>query len=304
MLKAKKPEVIEKRPKLFFFGAAGVGKTRAALQFGRNYHIDCERGADNYADLYAASNSVRLQTTDYDEVIEQLKSLATERHDFQTVTIDPITVLETDLNMRSEDAIAAEFRAKDKSATEAAQLAVGDMRIWRNRDRSLRRLGNLLLALDMNVIVTAREKTKYKEGSFMVAVGETFDGEKSLPYLFDTIVRLWKDPQGRHLGTCLKDRSNKLPKEDFAASYAIFESVFGQQALDRKAKPLTLATEEQKQAIAAAIEQFGMTADQVARRLAAYGADSLDALTKENAELILKKFKEFQAAAAKEPGKT
>jgi len=70
--------------------------------------------------------------------------------------------------------------------------------------------------------------------------------------------------------------------------------------LARKATPLVLATDEQKQAIAAAIEQFGMTPDQVARRLAAYGADSLDALTKENAELILKK---FQAAAAKEPGK-
>ena len=38
-----------------------------------------------------------------------------------------------------------------------------------------------------------------------------------------------------------------------------------------------------------------MTPDQVARRLAAYGADSLDALTTENAELILKK---FQAATA------
>jgi len=87
-----------------------------------------------------------------------------------------------------------------------------------------------LIALDMNVIVTAREKTKYKEGSFMVAMGETFDGEKSLPYMFDTIVRMYVDDKGRHMGTCLKDRSNKLPKEEFECSYENFEQFFGKQS--------------------------------------------------------------------------
>ena len=34
----------------------------------------------------------------------------------------------------------------------------------------------------MNVIITARQKTQYADSGFMRAIGETFDGEKSLPY--------------------------------------------------------------------------------------------------------------------------
>ena len=33
MLKAKKPETIEKRLKALFYGVAGAGKTMAAIQF-------------------------------------------------------------------------------------------------------------------------------------------------------------------------------------------------------------------------------------------------------------------------------
>ena len=46
--------------------------------------------------------------------------------------------------------------------------------------------------------------------SDMVAIGETFDGEKSLPYMFDTILRMYIDEKGRHMGLCIKDRSSVL----------------------------------------------------------------------------------------------
>ena len=148
----------------------------------------------------------------------------------------------------------------------------------------------------MNVVVIAREKTKYKQGSFMVAIGETFDGEKSLPYLFDTIVRLYQDEQGRHMGRCLKDRSNKLPRTDFECSYQVFENLFGKENLSRQAQPIECANVEQKQKIRDYIQQFGMTPEQVARRLAAYDADSLDTLTKQNADVIISKFEQALAA--------
>ena len=56
------------------------------------------------------------------------------------------------------------------------------------------------------------------DGGFMRAIGETFDGEKSLPYVFDTIVRLYRDKNGRFMGECLKDRSGKLPLGEFENS--------------------------------------------------------------------------------------
>jgi len=288
----QKATTLPKRLKLFLWGDSGVGKTTLALQFPKPVVIDLEGGADLYGDAF---DFEVLRATTADEVMEAVDWLLQNRHEHRTLVIDPITIYWDALQKKWSDIFLKRNKGSKGYRYEFYDLQPRD---WMTIKAEFKELIRKLIALDMNVIVTAREKTKYKEGSFMVAVGETFDGEKSLPYLFDTIVRLWKDPQGRHLGTCLKDRSNKLPKEDFAASYAAFESVFGQQALARKAQPVTLATEEQKQAIATAIEQFGMTPDQVARRLATYGADSLEALTKENAELILKKFKEFQAATA------
>ena len=118
----------------------------------------------------------------------------------------------------------------------------------------------------------------------------TFDGEKSLPYLFDTIVRLYRDEKGRFLGECLKDRSNTLPLGGFEVSYARFEELFGKQALTRRARPTAFATDEQKQQIREHIARFEMTPEQVTRRLAAYGTDSLDTLSEDNARVILTKF--------------
>src|SRR4051812_49021638 len=47
-LRARKPEAVTKRLKLFMFGPAGVGKTTAAIQFPNSYVIDCEKGVENY----------------------------------------------------------------------------------------------------------------------------------------------------------------------------------------------------------------------------------------------------------------
>jgi hypothetical protein len=50
------------------------------------------------------------------------------------------------------------------------------------------------------------------------------------------------------------------------------------------------ATDEQKRQIREHVGRFEMTPEQVARRLAAYGAESLDDLTEENAQVIIRKF--------------
>ena len=55
-LRARKPEAVQKRLKLFMFGPAGVGKTTAAIQFPNSYIIDCERGTENYDKLKARAS--------------------------------------------------------------------------------------------------------------------------------------------------------------------------------------------------------------------------------------------------------
>src|SRR5207248_9705955 len=93
MLRARKPHAVEKRLKLFMFGPAGVGKTTAAIQLPNSYVIDCEKGTENYDKLVTASRSVGFQTTDINEPIQEAKSHLTDKHEYRTLVIDPISTL-------------------------------------------------------------------------------------------------------------------------------------------------------------------------------------------------------------------
>src|SRR5678810_318522 len=95
-LRARKPEAVTKRLKLFMFGPAGVGKTTAAIQFPNCYIIDAERGSENYDKLITASGSAVFQTNDMNEVLAEVKALLTEKHEYRTLVIDPITTLYND----------------------------------------------------------------------------------------------------------------------------------------------------------------------------------------------------------------
>lgn len=225
-LKAKKPTEQTKRLKLFLFGAASTGKTRCALQFPKTYFFDCEKGTDNYTDLFEASGSVRLQTTDVDEVVDELRTLATTQHDYKTVCIDPITMLEADLILKAED-----------------QYSVGDMRIWRDRDRTLKRLVNLLYSLDMNVIVTAHGKIEY--GDNMKRLGTTYDGWKRWLFVFDLAIELYRVGMKPH-GLVRKTRLKEFPEgEDFDFSYAAIADRFGKDVVEATSKPIELADTEE-----------------------------------------------------------
>jgi hypothetical protein len=278
-----------KRLKLFLWGDSGVGKTTLALQFCKPVVIDLEGGTELYGEAFGFDV---LHASTADEVMEAVDWLLKNRHDYRTLIIDPITIYWDALQKKWSDIFLRRNKGSKGYRHEFYDLQPKD---WMTIKAEFKEFIRTLIALDMNVVVIAREKTKYKQGSFMTAIGETFDGEKSLPYLFDTIVRLYKDDQGRHMGRCLKDRSNKLPRADFECSYQIFENLFGKDNLSRQAQPIEYATEEQKAKISNYIKEFSMTPAQVSKRLATYDADNLDTLTKENADLIINKLKQAMA---------
>ena len=229
-LKAKKADPVAKRLKLFMFGDYGVGKTTAAIQFPQAYVFDCERGTDNYADTLNASNSVRLQTVSAEEVIEELRALQTERHDYRTVIIDPITTLESDIVERAN-------QKYDATAKEG-----GDMRVWRDRDATMKRIANLIFRLDMNIIMTAHGKVDY--GPNMTKLGMTFDGWKRLPYMFDLVLELKREGTDR-VAHVKKTRIKEFTDgEKFGFDYAEILRRCG-AILEKDATPLVLATAEQ-----------------------------------------------------------
>lgn len=235
MLKAKKPETVEKRLKLFLFGSYKVGKTTAALSFPSVYAIDVEKGAvhEQYVKLMAANGSEILHSNDVDEVIAEVRALAVERHKFRTLLIDPITMIESDLIDKAE----AYLRNTTKDYKD------GDMRVWNIRDRKLKRLVNLLNRLDMNVIVTAHGKIEYAPGGTMTRIGTTFDGWKRWPFEFDLVIEL-EERGTERVALVRGTRIETFTKgEVFAWSYEEFLRRY--PAIDKEAKPIVMASPEQ-----------------------------------------------------------
>lgn len=226
MLRARKPEAVTKRLKLFMFGPAGVGKTTAAIQFPNSYIIDAERGTENYDKLITASGSSVFQTTDVNEVVQEVKALLTEKHDFRTLVIDPITPIFNDLLDKCETQVGADFGRHYGAA-----------------NKTMKRLANLIMNLDMNVIVTAHAKAEYGEN--LRKLGYTFDGWKQLDYWFDLVVELGKKGKKR-MARVAKTRIETFPDEDvFEWSYDAIKKRYDASILEREAQTVALASTEQ-----------------------------------------------------------
>lgn len=225
-LRARKPEAVTKRLKLFMFGPAGVGKTTAAIQFPNSYIIDSEKGAENYDALINASGSVVFQTNDMHEVIAEVKALLTEKHDFRTLVIDPITTIYNDLLEKCELKVGSDFG-----------------RHYGEANKYMKRLANLVMALDMNVIVTAHAKKEY--GDNLRVLGQTFDGWRQLDYWFDLVIELAKKGKKR-FGRVAKTRIASFPDDDvFEWSYDAFKQRYGVETLERQAAAVVLASPDQ-----------------------------------------------------------
>lgn len=225
-LRARQPEAVNKRLKLFMFGPAGVGKTTAAIQFPNSYIIDCERGTENYDKLIAASSSAVFSTSDINEVAAEVKALLTERHDFRTLVIDPITTVYNDLLEKAELKVGADFG-----------------RHYGEANKVMKRLANLIMALDMNVVITAHAKAEYGEN--FRKLGYTFDGWRQLDYWFDLVVELGKKGKKR-FAKVVKTRLEAFPDEDvFEWSYEAIRNRTDVSMLEKEAQILPLATDEQ-----------------------------------------------------------
>jgi DNA polymerase III delta prime subunit len=226
MLRARKPEAVTKRLKLFMYGPAGVGKTTAAIQFPNSYVIDCEKGAENYDKLITASGSAVFQTTDMHDVIAEVKALLTERHDFRTLVIDPITPIYNDLLEKCEHKVGTDFG-----------------RHYGEANKTMKRLANLIMALDMNVVVTAHAKKEY--GDNLRVLGHTFDGWRQLDYWFDLVIELGKRGKKR-MARVVKTRLESFPDEDlFEWSYEAIRKRWDVAMLEKPAEAIDMATGEQ-----------------------------------------------------------
>jgi len=282
-----KPEKTTKRLKLFLWGDTGSGKTTSALRFPDPAVIDLEGGTDHYSEDFKFH---RFRTTDADEARQAIEFLLTEDHEFRTLVIDPITVLWDALQRKWNEIFLLRNKSKKGFRHEWYDL---DFKDWGTIKSDLKDLLRKILALDMNVICTARQKLVYSENGGHKDPVETFDGEKSLPYLFDTILHLFRKDDGSYWARNVKDRTHCLPEGVFPMDYATFEQAFGAKPMRRKCAPVRQASLEQQAKIHELADAAGIDKATFQARLESYGASTVDELTEVNAEAIIGKLTAF-----------
>lgn len=239
-MRAKAPVQQEKRLKLFLFGPAGCGKTTAAITFPQAYIIDTEKGTDFYANAINKQGSVVFQSNNPDEIREELLELLTTKHEYKTLIIDPVTQVYNAIQEKWTRIFQKTI--KDPAAAEVQDFG---MRFWGKVKSEMKGIQRILLALDMNVIITSHQKDVY--GAGFSKVGVTFDSMKGDDYLFDLIFQLERRGTER-LARTIKERAemgqNKFP-EEFEWSYQNFLNYYGKEVIEREAAPMLMATPEQ-----------------------------------------------------------
>lgn len=208
-----------KRLKLFIWGDPGVGKTTLALQFPRPVAIDLEGGCDLFGGRFQFDV---LRTTSPDTVNEAIAWLTAHDHDYATLVLDPVTVYWDALQRKWSDIFLQRNKGSRGHKHEFYELGPKE---WMSIKADWKAFVRDLIGLDMNVVVAARAKPQYAAAGFMRAVGTTFDAEKSMPYLFDVVLRLYRDDQGQFLAEAIKDRTGQLPKTPFAPTIEVFRSL-------------------------------------------------------------------------------
>jgi RecA-family ATPase len=259
-LRAKKPETIEKRLKALFYGGAGVGKTTAAIQFPKVYLIDTEKGAENsqYTEILKKGGGVIYQTTDFDELLNEVMSLLTEKHEYKTLVIDPLTTLYNDLLDKSAIKNGTEFG-----------------RHYNEANKRIKHLCNLLLRLDMNVIITSHSKNEY--GANLSVLGQTYDCYKKLDYLFDLVFEIQKRGKDQRVGLVKKSRIEAFPDGDtFPFSYNEIAERYGKNILERDAVAEVLASSEQVARLRELIDLYKEPQEIVEKWLTKANAESFE----------------------------
>jgi hypothetical protein len=277
-LRGKKPETIQKRLKALFYGSAGVGKTTAAIQFPAPYLIDTEKGAENdqYTRILKNRDGVIFQTSDFDELVKEVTALLTEKHDYKTLVIDPLTTLYNDLI--------------EKSAKNGTDFG----RHYNEANKRIKHLLNLLLRLDMNVIITSHAKTEYQISKNesgkdnMTVIGQTFDCYKKLDYLFDLVFEIQKRGSDKRVGIIRKSRIETFPDgETFPFSYDEIAERYGRKILEKDAIAEVLASKEQVARLQELIELYKEPEESVQKWLDKAKAETFRELSSEVITILI-----------------
>lgn len=280
-LKAVEPKTAKpNKPKILVYGKAGAGKTWASLDFPNVYYIDCEGGAnlDHYTDKLKNSGGAYLGpeegALDFETVIEQVRALGTEKHNYKTLVIDSITKL-------YNTAIGDEMdRLGEKDQYGASK---------KKPVSYMRRLVSWLSRIDMNVILVAHEKSEWglNAQKERVEIGTTFDCWDKLEYELDLALRVYKIGDKRMASVRKSRIATFEDATSFPWSYKDFADKFGKDAIEKAGDSLNLATPEQLKTIKKLLETVKLPEGQEEKWLKKANVEGWDEMDSERIDLAI-----------------
>jgi hypothetical protein len=285
-----------KRIRMMVYGDSGTGKTTFALRLGKCAVMDLERSSVAYSDVGEFDFEVS-PIEDIGKALSDINWLLTEKHNYVTLVIDPITVL-YEMLIREWTKRFLKFR---RSGVVGHKHEFYDIQPndWRLIKQDLKSFIATLHRLDMNLVCIAREKTLYSDSSdeMMKKVGKTFDGDRSLVYEFDTVLHLTKDDTGYYCQV-EKDRSlaGRFPPKfkvdnDFTKPPTEIIKAIGTD-LFREPEPIKLATIEQVSSINAMLAVLKISEEDTQKSLAKYNVTQVKDLSEEDARQVMAKLNE------------
>lgn len=287
-LKAKPPaEVKPGHSKILLYGGPGSGKSWFAASFPSPYYIDVEAGAQlaHYTDRLRAAGGVYFGPDDgageFDTVMAEIQTLATEKHGYRTLVIDSVTKL-----YQSRIARDAE-RLGEKDAFGASKKpAIAQMR----------RLVSWMPKLDMNVVLIAHDVALWGgEGKDRKQIGTGPDAWEKLSFELDLTLRVTKAGPGVRRAQVDKSRLTGFPEfSEFYlqeagkdVGYKNFAERYGKDFLESASVPVVLATPEQVAEIERFVTLLKLDADEIEKVLTKANADAWSELTTEQAAKTL-----------------
>lgn len=253
-----------RRLKMYIYGDTGTGKTVTSLHFPNPAIIDTEKGSEHYGQHF---KFFRLETSNPAKIHAALDELLKNPGEFKTLIIDSFSnVWDTIQDIQLS-------RMKVKSGNPNYAIQPLD---YKAMNAEVKSIVSKLLALDLNIIVTARSKVLYStdKSEFMQVIGTQPDGPKNLPYMFDTVLELTKDDEKR-MAIAHKDRTNSLPHE-FEFTYKAFTDALGIEGLERE--PIVFQQQETHNQLAHRNTEISYNGNDI--KTAGITANTLDQLSK------------------------
>jgi hypothetical protein len=271
-LRAKKPVIQEARFQAVVYSNRGVGKTHFCCSFPNAYYIDTE-GLEHYphfVKMLKDNGSELVRLNDLSEIIKEVRELMSTKHDFKTIIIDSITFPVHFLANMEADRLAK------STGKEGVEFGIN----LAKAKRLTFELGMLLTRCDMNIIITAHEKTKYEKN---VEMGKASDVNDKMEYALGTVINL------KRMGNTVKAlvEKSRYPELktfemiDFDNGYETLCGRLGRKLFERDMKPEELATPEQIVEFKRLIEQLHVPEEIVQKYIINARASTVDQMNRE-----------------------